>query len=197
LDIQERAGVQELVRKGRAVNEPWKFYDLGHGYCTYDFVDQCPPRMACAKCSFYLPKDSTEAQLLEAKANLSRLRQEIPLADAEISAVEDGLTAYEQLLAKLADVPTPAGPIPCLYLSRLRSHATAFLFTTPIKSISYIFRPVSAFEIYLFRKTPRGGSIQLTNLLFPFRNRESVSPRLVDAAHSAKIHLSPCNQENR
>jgi len=68
--------------------------------------------MACAKCSFYLPKDSTKAQLLEAKANLLRLRQDIPLADAELSAVEDGLTAYEQLLKKLADVPTPAGPTP-------------------------------------------------------------------------------------
>ena len=103
---------QELVRNGRAANEPWKFYDLGHGYCTYDFFDQCPHRMACAKCSFYLPKDSTKAQLLEAKANLLRLRQDIPLADAELSAVEDGLTAYEQLLKKLADVPTPAGPTP-------------------------------------------------------------------------------------
>jgi len=103
---------QESVRNGRAVTEPWKFYDLGHGYCTYDFFDQCPHRMACAKCSFYLPKKSTEAQLLEAKANLLRLRQDIPLADAELSAVEDGLTAYERLLAKLADVPTPAGPTP-------------------------------------------------------------------------------------
>ena len=84
----------------------------GHGYCTYDFFDQCPHRMACAKCSFYLPKDSTKAQLLEAKTNLLRLRQEIPLADAELSAVEDGLAAYEQLLKKLADIPTPAGPTP-------------------------------------------------------------------------------------
>jgi len=105
------------VRNGRAANEPWKFYDLGHGYCTYDFFDQCPHRMACAKCSFYLPKDATKAQLLEAKANLLRLRQDIPLADtelgdADLSAVEDGLTAYEQLLAELGDVPTPAGPTP-------------------------------------------------------------------------------------
>jgi hypothetical protein len=103
---------QESVRNGRAVTEPWKFFDLGHGYCTYDFFDQCPHRMACAKCSFYLPKDSTKAQLLEAKANLLRLRQDIQLADAELSAVEDGLTAYEKLLARLADVPTPAGPTP-------------------------------------------------------------------------------------
>jgi hypothetical protein len=57
-------------------------------------------------------KRFNERQLLEAKANLVRLRQDIPLADAELSAVEDGLTAYEQLLAKLADVPTPAGPTP-------------------------------------------------------------------------------------
>src|SRR6202022_3642480 len=48
-----------------------------------------------ALCSFYLPKESTKAQLLEAKANLLRLRHDIPLADAELSAVEDGLAAYE------------------------------------------------------------------------------------------------------
>jgi hypothetical protein len=39
-----------------------------------------------------------------------RLLQEIPLGDAEQAAVEDGVTAYENLLSKLADVPTPAGP---------------------------------------------------------------------------------------
>jgi hypothetical protein len=44
--------------------------------------------------------------------NLLQLREDIPLGEAELSAVEDGLTAYEQLLAKLADVPTPAGPTP-------------------------------------------------------------------------------------
>jgi hypothetical protein len=114
---------QESVRNGRAASEPWKFYDLGHGYCTYDFFEQCPHRMACAKCSFYLPKDSTKVLLIEAKTNLLRLRQDIPLGEAELSAVEDGLTAYEQLLAKLADVPTPAGPTPrqlgCEHLVRL------------------------------------------------------------------------------
>lgn len=30
--------------------------------------------------------------------------------NAEPATVEDGLTAYENLLMKLADVPTPAGP---------------------------------------------------------------------------------------
>jgi hypothetical protein len=31
---------QDAVRAGVASTEPWKFYDLGHGYCTYDFFEQ-------------------------------------------------------------------------------------------------------------------------------------------------------------
>jgi len=103
---------QEIVRSGRAATEPWKFYDLGHGYCTYDFFDQCPHRMACAKCSFYMPKHSSQAQLLQGKTNLLQLRQEIPLNDSELAAVDDGVAAMEKLLEQLADVPTPAGPTP-------------------------------------------------------------------------------------
>jgi hypothetical protein len=103
---------QEIVRSGRAATEPWKFYDLGHGYCTYDFFDQCPHRMACAKCSFYVPKGSSQVQLLQGKTNLLQLRQEIPLNDSELAAVDDGVAAMEKLLEQLADVPTPAGPTP-------------------------------------------------------------------------------------
>jgi hypothetical protein len=101
---------QDAIRAGIASTEPWKFYDLGHGYCTYDFFEQCPHRMACAKCDFYMPKDSTSALLLEGKEHLLRLLQEISLGEAEQAAVEDGISAYEKLLLKLADVPTPAGP---------------------------------------------------------------------------------------
>jgi hypothetical protein len=66
--------------------------------------------MACAKCDFYMPKHSAAAQLLEGKEHLLRLLQEIPLGEAEQAAVEDGVAAYEKLLLKLVDVPTPAGP---------------------------------------------------------------------------------------
>lgn len=103
---------QEAVRSGRAASEPWKFYDLGHGYCTYDFFEQCPHRMACAKCDFYLPKQSSSALLVEGKRNLLRLLQEIPLGEAEQAAVEEGISAHERLIAKLADVPTPSGRSP-------------------------------------------------------------------------------------
>lgn len=61
---------QDAVRTGRAAGEAWKHYDLGHGYCTYDFFDQCAHRMACARCAFYLSKSSAKAMLLEGKANL-------------------------------------------------------------------------------------------------------------------------------
>jgi len=40
------------------------------------------------------------------------MRQEIPLSDAELAALEDGVSALESLLNRLADVPTPAGPTP-------------------------------------------------------------------------------------
>ncbi len=101
-----------IISGEAAKGEPWRFYDLGHGLCTYEFFDQCPHRMACAKCAFYRPKDSSQAQLLEAKANLLRLKQEIPLTDEEIHAIDDGLEAMERLCTRLTDVPTPAGPTP-------------------------------------------------------------------------------------
>src|SRR5271155_5243527 len=59
-----------------------------------------------------MPKKSTAALLLEGRTHLLRLLQEIPLGEAEQAAVEDGVSAYENLLSKLADVPTPAGPTP-------------------------------------------------------------------------------------
>jgi hypothetical protein len=104
---------QDAIKSGAAAaGDGWKFYDLGHGYCTYDFFDQCPHRMACAKCSFYRPKGSSGAMLLEGKANLLHMLQQIPLTEDERAAVEDGVSAFDGLLAKLADVPTPAGPTP-------------------------------------------------------------------------------------
>jgi hypothetical protein len=36
----------------------------------------------------------------------------IPLTDDERAAVDDGHTALDRLLERLADVPTPAGPTP-------------------------------------------------------------------------------------
>ena len=98
---------RDVVEKGRAAFEPWKYYDLGHGLCSYDFFDQCPHRMACARCDFYIPKTSTKSQLLEAKQNLLRMNQTITLTDEERSAVEDGVALYENLLDRLKAVPTP------------------------------------------------------------------------------------------
>lgn len=91
---------------------PWQYYDLGHGYCTYDFFDQCAHRMACAKCSFYEPKDSARMQALEAGGNLKRMLQEIPLTDTEREAVEEGATLMDGLVAGLERVPAPDGRTP-------------------------------------------------------------------------------------
>ena len=104
---------QEAIKSGAATKgEPWRYYDLGHGLCSYDFFDQCPHRMACAKCIFYVPKGSSLEQVIEGKTNLLRMKQELPLTDEEVAAVDDGLAALEALQQKLTDVPTPAGPTP-------------------------------------------------------------------------------------
>lgn len=46
--------------------------------------------------------------MLEAKENFLSLRQEIPLTNDELAAVQDGVAAYENLLTRLFDLPTPA-----------------------------------------------------------------------------------------
>ena len=68
--------------------------------------------MACARCDFYTPKDSTKAQLLEANENLQRMLANIPLTDDEQAAVDDGQAALARLLERLIDVPTPDGVPP-------------------------------------------------------------------------------------
>jgi integrase len=104
---------RDAVTSGAAAaGEPWQHYDLGHGYCTYSFFEQCPHRMACARCDFYTPKASSKGQLLEAKENLQRMLANIPLTDDEQAAVDDGQAALDQLLERLVDVPTPAGTTP-------------------------------------------------------------------------------------
>jgi Phage integrase family len=95
-----------------AAGEAWQHYDLGHGLCSYTFFEQCQHRMACAKCDFYIPKSSSRAQLLEAKANLQRMLVAIPLTDDEQAAVDDGQEALDKLLNRLADAPAPDGSTP-------------------------------------------------------------------------------------
>jgi hypothetical protein len=112
LDANGQRLVDAAAVAQAATGEPWQYYDLGHGYCAYTFFEQCPHRMACARCDFYTPKDSSKAQLLEATENLQKMLATIPLTDEERAAVDDGQGALDQLLQRLADVPTPAGGTP-------------------------------------------------------------------------------------
>lgn len=99
---------QDAISSGRVQKgEPWRYYDLGHGLCSYDFFEQCPHRMACAKCSFYLPKSSSEAQYIEGRQNLLKMMQEIPLTDDEQAAVDNDIGAIDKLLEKLKNIETP------------------------------------------------------------------------------------------
>ncbi len=101
---------QEVIASGQAgEGRPWRYYDLGHGLCSYDFFEQCPHRMACAKCAFYLPKSSSSAQYLESQQSLVRMMQEIPLTDDERAAAENDAQVVARLLDKLQNTGTPDG----------------------------------------------------------------------------------------
>jgi hypothetical protein len=77
---------REAVQNGAAASgTPWQYFDLGHGYCTYNFFEQCPHRMACARCDFYLLKASTRAQLVEAKGHLQRMTNGSPSSTIRFS----------------------------------------------------------------------------------------------------------------
>lgn len=70
---------RDAVASGAAATgQPWQHYDVGHGYCSYTFFEQCPHRLACARCDFYTPKTSSTGQLIEAKDNLQRMLVDIP-----------------------------------------------------------------------------------------------------------------------
>ena len=98
---------------GRARASPGGSTTSGHGYCTYDFFDQCPHRMACAKCAFYRPKGSSQPP------NCSRARRTCCGCGRSSRSPRRSAPRWrtvcrhmERLLAQLADVPTPAGPTP-------------------------------------------------------------------------------------
>jgi integrase len=104
---------QEAVLSGAAARgEAWKYYDLGHGFCTNAFWAQCAHRMACARCPFYRPKDSLAEQMVEGKANLVRMLEFVRLTDEERQLVEEGIGLHQALIEKLQDTPTLAGPTP-------------------------------------------------------------------------------------
>jgi hypothetical protein len=67
--------------------------------------------MTCTKCDFWLPKQSSAALLLEGKQHRSGSCRRFHL-DAEQAAIEEGVAAYDRLLAKLADLPTSSGQTP-------------------------------------------------------------------------------------
>jgi integrase len=104
---------QDAVLSGAAARgEVWKYYDLGHGYCTNTFWAECKHRMACARCPFYRPKSATLDQLLEGKANLVRMLEYVKLTEDEHLLVTEGIQLHQTLIERLADLPTPVGPTP-------------------------------------------------------------------------------------
>ncbi len=100
---------QNATKDGTAAQgKPWRYYDLGHGLCSYEFFERCPHRMACARWDFYVPKESARGQFMEAREGILRLVQEIPLASDQRAALDGDADALDHLLKRLAQTPPPS-----------------------------------------------------------------------------------------
>ena len=87
---QTRAGGRSDSQQ-RAV----KHFDLGHGLCANPFYEQCPHRLACARCPFYRPKASTLEANTEAVVDLrqmTRMQQALTLTNDELAALPKAQT---------------------------------------------------------------------------------------------------------
>jgi integrase len=104
---------RDAITSGAVANgSAWRYYELGHGWCSYEFFDQCPHRMACVRCDFYVPKESDLGQWLETRNGLLRMLQEIPLSDEERAAVDGDIEALNRLVERLKEVPAPSPSSP-------------------------------------------------------------------------------------
>jgi hypothetical protein len=104
---------REVIESGLAAQGvTYKYYDLGHGFCKHKFFSQCPHRMACVRCSFYLPKESETAMLLAASANNERLVEELPLRQDEVAAARGDADALLRLTESLRHTPALDGSVP-------------------------------------------------------------------------------------
>jgi integrase len=102
-----------VIESGAAAQgAAYRAYDLGHGYCTDRFFSRCPHRMACARCSYYVPKDSTKGELLTALGANEALYEEIPIRDEERLALEGDADAIRLLVAGLDHTPASDGRMP-------------------------------------------------------------------------------------
>jgi integrase len=103
----------DVIESGAAAQGAvYRAYDLGHGYCTDRFFSRCPHRMACARCGYYVPKDSTKGELLAAAGANQMLYEEIPIRDEERLALDGDAEAIRQLVSRLNDVPAADGRTP-------------------------------------------------------------------------------------
>jgi len=108
----------DAIQHGAAEGEAWRYVDVGPGHCTYDFFEQCAHRLACARCDFFVAKQSSKGQWLEARTNLQRTLETVSLTETERAAVEDGVLVVEKLTALLEHVPTPSGRPPNAFVHR-------------------------------------------------------------------------------
>ena len=65
--------------------------------------------MACQRCDFYIPGNSTKALTLEANAHNQRLLEQIPVTETERQALEGDQKALNKLVQLSCEEPIKDG----------------------------------------------------------------------------------------
>lgn len=96
-----------------ATGSTWRYTEVAEGYCTYPFYAECPHRLVCAHCSYFISKgEKSQGHSLDRDKHLLRLLQELKISAAEYEVTQNIQGAVQQLREELADVPTPTGLTP-------------------------------------------------------------------------------------
>jgi hypothetical protein len=74
------------------------YYELGHGLCANPYWQQCPYRMACVRCEFYVPGE--QAQYVRARQGIRNMLKTIPLTNDEREAADGDVAALSRLLKR-------------------------------------------------------------------------------------------------
>ncbi len=104
----------KVITTGTAASgASWRYTEVEGGYCTNPLYDQCPHRLVCAHCGYFVSTEKvSHARRFDRDKHLLRLLQELKISAAEYEVTRNIQSAVQQLRETLADVPTPAGPTP-------------------------------------------------------------------------------------
>lgn len=111
--VRSYLDINAIITGTAASGTSWRYTEVAEGYCTYPFYAECPHRLVCAHCSYYVStEEETQPSQFERDQYTLQLLQELKISAAEWAVTRNKQGAAQRLREALVDIPTPAGPTP-------------------------------------------------------------------------------------